>query len=100
MAQENQHQNQQDLYSMGRRMTNIRELINDPRKISVASAAEKIRNVCLIVVVDAEIRPIMEKYKFKRNEKLTKQFLNLGVVSSGKVGSLHLDIIKVAESKV
>ena len=91
MAQENQHQNQQDLYSMGRRMTNIRELINDPRKISVASAAEKIRNVCMIVV---------EKYKFKRNEKLTKQFLNLGVVSSGKVGSLHLDVIKVAESKV
>merc|ERR1712062_224207 len=30
---------------------------------------------------------------------LTEKFLNLGVVSSGTVGSLHLDIIKVAESK-
>ena len=42
----------------------------------------------------------MEKYKFQKNELLTEQFMNLGVVSSGDVGSLHLDIIKVAESKV
>ena len=88
------------LQIMGRSMTMINDLISNTRELSYGTAMKDIENVCMIVVVDAEIRPIMEKYKFKRNEKLTKQFLNLGIVSSGEVGSLHLDVIKVAQSKV
>ena len=89
-----------DIYLMGRKMTVIRGLISSPRELTTEQSEQYIHSVCLIVVVDAEIRPIMEKYKFEENEILTEQFMNLGVVSSGDVGSLHLDVIKVAESKV
>jgi len=84
------------LRTMVRQTTNIRSLIES----ETTSPRQVIRRVCLIVVVDAEIRPIMEKYKFKLNEELTAKFLNLGKISSGQVQNLHLDIVKVAESKL
>lgn len=92
-----------DLHCMGRQMSVIRGLITDnefSRMTSISEDSTLIRKLTLIVVVDAEIRPIMDKYKFDINEELTAKFLNLGVVSSGKVKNLNIDIIKVAESKI
>eukprot|EP01083_Nonionella_stella_P183500 663353_1 len=49
-------------------------------------AAEEpfIKCICLIVVVDAEVQPMMHKYQFIKDEELTKKFMNLAVVSSKK----------------
>ena len=90
-----------DLHCMGRQMTVIRGLINDKELQEICAENTKlIQRVVLIVVVDAEIRPIMEKYKFDVNKELTAKFLNLAVISSGKVKNLDIDIIKVAECKI
>eukprot|EP01083_Nonionella_stella_P002062 5924_1 len=88
------------LNRMARRMTTIRELIHAPSIIPPTDPNKTIQKVCLIVVVDAEIKPIMKKYKFATNKKLSAKFLNLGMVFSGNVNKLHIDVIQVAQSQV
>eukprot|EP01084_Bolivina_argentea_P114604 204000_1 len=85
---------------MARRMSNIRELIRAPSITQPVNPNKIIRKLCLIVVVDAEIKPIMNKYQFAPNKKLSAKFMNLGIVFSGKVNKLEIDIIQVAQSEV
>ncbi len=41
----------------------------------------------------------MEQYKFTQNKALSAKFMNLAIISSGKVKNLTIHIAKVAESQ-
>eukprot|EP01084_Bolivina_argentea_P307093 530734_1 len=89
------------VFTLSRRMTAIRGLIADTNhNYETASNDTLIQTLCLIVVVDAELQPIMEQYKFIQNNDLTTKFMNLAIISSGKVKNLSIHIVKVAECQI
>jgi hypothetical protein len=58
-----------------------------------------IKKICLIIVVDQEVQPILQSYKFQPNEALQKLFLNLCQCYSGSINNLHLDVLQVSKSE-
>lgn len=56
-----------------------------------------IRRVCMIVVVEAEVRPVIEEYGLKKNKILTDEMMGLATAHSGTIGSFRLDVLQVAE---
>ena len=64
----------------------------------------KITHVAIIVVVEAEIEPILAELGFTLDVEATRDFMDLAVVRSGVYraagGSFKLSVLKVAESRI
>jgi len=58
-----------------------------------------ISHVVIQIVVDAEIRPLLDELNFQADADLSQAFLNLAIVFEGNIGDLRVSILKVAESK-
>ena len=58
-----------------------------------------ISHVAIQIVVDAEIKPLLDELNFQVDTDLSEAFLNLAIVFEGKIGDLRVSILKVAESK-
>jgi len=54
----------------------------------------------MIIVVEAEVRPVIEEYSLRKNPTLTNELLGMATAHSGMVGSFRLDVLQVAESPV
>eukprot|EP01062_Namystynia_karyoxenos_P011333 TRINITY_DN14053_c0_g2_i1.p1 TRINITY_DN14053_c0_g2~~TRINITY_DN14053_c0_g2_i1.p1 ORF type:complete len:492 (+),score=151.20 TRINITY_DN14053_c0_g2_i1:104-1579(+) len=59
-----------------------------------------IKTVALCIVVEAEVRPILQAYPFEEDEALNKAFMSLAYVRSADMGSYRLSVIKAAESPI
>ena len=59
---------------------------------------KKITHVVLLVVVLAEVAPILETLKFQKDDEASEQLGQLAVCYSGKFESYKLTVAKVAES--
>ena len=63
-----------------------------------------ITHVAMIIVVEAEVAPILEELQFQEDEAATAALLGLARVRSGMYGSgggsFRLSVLKVAESKI
>lgn len=77
----------------------IRERANGSKTFG-AECGNIIRRVCMIVVVEAEVRPIIEEYSLKKDQALTDELLGLVTAHSGTIGSYRLDVLQVAEEPV
>ena len=61
---------------------------------------KKITHVVLLVVVLAEVAPILENLKFAKDDKASEQLGGLAICYSGKFESYNLTVAKVAESSL
>ena len=80
-------------------MTRLAGLLDDRGEYSFGTQ-EPIRHVVMIIVVEAEVAPILEKLDFKDDEETTADLMGLARVRSGMYGSYKLSVLKVAESKI
>jgi hypothetical protein len=61
---------------------------------------EVIKHVVMIIVVEAEVAPILAKLGFEDDEETTANLMGLARVRTGMCGSYKLSVLKVAESKI
>jgi len=86
----------------------VKAMLKDTHKLDalLANSKEyiysdaKITHVALIVVVEAEVSPILEDLDFQVDEQMSKDLLGLATVRTGMYKSYKLSVLKVADSKV
>ena len=61
---------------------------------------ETITHVAMIIVVEAEVAPILAQLDFKDDEEATADLMGLARVRSGMYKGYKLSVLKVAESKI
>ena len=61
---------------------------------------EKIKHVVLLVVVLAEVAPILDNLKFEEDEEANEALGGLAYCYSGKFGGYKLTVAKVSESDI
>ena len=61
---------------------------------------EVIEHVVMIIVVEAEVAPILARLNFREDEEATANLMGLARVRTGMCGSYKLSVLKVAESKI
>ena len=83
----------------------LEEMLNDVTRLAgllkdrsdyTFGAQEPIRHVVMIIVVEAEVAPILAKLDFTDDEAATADFMGLARVRSGMYGSYKLSVLKVA----
>jgi nucleoside phosphorylase len=88
---------------MARRTSRVRSLVDyDPETHLPPGRGinDPIRTVAMIVVVEAEIAPILKHLNFAVDDALCREFMDLAVARRGRYGQLDLIVLKVAESKL
>jgi hypothetical protein len=87
----------------------VAEMVDDMSKLSglledrsdyVHNENEIIKHVVMIIVVEAEVAPILAKLGFEDDEEATANLMGLARVRTGMCGSYKLSVLKVAESKI
>lgn len=77
----------------------LRGLLEDAGKFSFHTN-RRIEHVVMIVVVEAEVVPILERLDFQEDEAATQNLMGLAIVRSGRYKSFKLSVCKVAESAI
>eukprot|EP00928_Gymnodinium_smaydae_P087752 TRINITY_DN71977_c0_g1_i1.p1 TRINITY_DN71977_c0_g1~~TRINITY_DN71977_c0_g1_i1.p1 ORF type:complete len:387 (+),score=56.48 TRINITY_DN71977_c0_g1_i1:52-1212(+) len=89
---------------MARQMMRIRGLIKDQSTTTLArsfsGSLQTLDHVVMIIVVEAEIRPILDRLGFKEDEAMNQEFLNLARCRTGRYKSYRLTVLQVAESSI
>lgn len=80
-------------------LSNLSKLLQDQMNYTFA-ADKPIKHVVMIVVVEAEIAPILARLDFTTDTAASDDLMGLAHVRSGMYGSYKLSVLKVAESSI
>jgi hypothetical protein len=87
----------------------VAEMVDDMSKLTgllddhsqyVFNENDIIQHVVMIIVVEAEVAPILARLGFEDDHAATADLLGLARVRTGMCGSYKLSVLKVAESKI